>query len=201
MIDSFILLILNKNTQNLSKYRLYLLGWITLIIFPLPAFLCLWYFEDISISDFLLPNQLLNIRTGLGIELGIIYAFFALLILQAPVFEKLPNKIEDMIRNMRLNKLDALFLSLCAGIGEELLFRVGFQHYLGIWITSFLFVAIHGYFNPMNWRKSLYGLIVFPFVLILSYGYSYFGLWFAIGAHFSYDFVLFLAITEKKNND
>lgn len=180
----------------MSKYKLYLFGWITLILFPLPAFLCLWYSEKITLSEFLQLDQLLNIRTGIGIEFGIVYAFFALLILKAPVFEKLPNKVEHMIKEMKLSWFDAFFLSVCAGIGEELLFRVGVQHYLGIWITSLLFIAIHGYINPMNWRKSLYGLIVLPFIFILAFGYGHFGLWFCIGAHFSYDLVLFLAITQ-----
>lgn len=182
----------------MSKNRLYLFGLITLILFPLIAYLGLWLFDSITISSFLQLDKLLNIKTGIGIEFGIVYAFFALLILQAPIFKTLPNRIEVMIQDMNLSILDAVFLSLCAGIGEELLFRVGVQHYLGIWITSVLFVAIHGYFNPKNWRMSLYGLIVFPFVVFLSYGYYHFGLWFCIGAHFSYDFILFMAI--RKNN-
>ena len=184
----------------MSKFKLYLFGWITIILFPLPAYLCLWYFDNITFAQFLRLDQLLNIRTWIGVEFGIVYAFFALLILQSPVFEKLPNKVEKMIQDMNLTTFDAFFLSICAGVGEELLFRVGVQHYLGIWATSIIFVAIHGYINPMNWRKSLYGLIVLPFVLILAYGYEHFGLWFCIGAHFSYDFVLFLAITNKKED-
>lgn len=181
----------------MSKYRLYLFGLITLILFPLVSFLCLWYFTTISLADFLQLENVINIKTAIGIEFGIVYAFFALLLLQAPVFDVLPNRVEVMIQNMNLTVLDALFLSLCAGIGEELLFRVGVQHYLGTWITSILFVAIHGYLNPKNWRMSLYGLIVLPFVVLLAYGYEHFGLWFCIGAHFSYDFILFMAIRKK----
>lgn len=183
----------------MSKYRLYLFGLITLILFPLISFLCLWYFATISLADFLQLELIINIKTAIGIEFGIIYAYLALLLLQAPVFDVLPNRLEVMIQNMNLTIMDALFLSLCAGIGEELLFRVGVQHYLGIWITSILFVAIHGYLNPKNWRMSLYGLIVLPFVVLLAYGYNHFGLWFCIGAHFSYDFVLFMAIRKVKS--
>lgn len=163
------------------------------------SFLCLWYFATISLADFLQLELIINIKTAIGIEFGIIYAYLALLLLQAPVFDVLPNRLEVMIQNMNLTIMDALFLSLCAGIGEELLFRVGVQHYLGMWITSILFVAIHGYLNPKNWRMSLYGLIVLPFVVLLAYGYNHFGLWFCIGAHFSYDFVLFMAIRKVKS--
>ena len=106
--------------------------------------------------------------------------------------------MDEIIRSMNLTYLDALFISFCAGFGEEILFRVGIQQYLGVVITSVFFVAIHGYLNPFNWRFSMYGLIVLPFILLLSYGYGYFGLWFAISAHFSYDAVLLFAQIKKK---
>jgi hypothetical protein len=183
----------------LSKYKLHLFGWITLLVFPIPAFWCLWYFEKTELLNFLQIDQLWNIRTALGIEFGIGYAFLALIFMNAPVFDEIPDRIEKVIQGMNLNWFDILFLSFCAGAGEELLFRVGVQHYLGIWITSVLFVAIHGYLNPFNWRKSLYGLIVLPFIVLISYGYNHFGLWFCIGAHFSYDLVLFYAIVNSKD--
>jgi membrane protease YdiL (CAAX protease family) len=100
---------------------------------------------------------------------------------------------------MNLNVGDAIFLSFCAGFGEELLFRSGVQYYLGIVLTSVIFVAIHGYLNPKNWRYSMYGLIVMPFILLLSMGFETFGLWFAISAHFAYDAVLFIAMLQNKD--
>ena len=187
------MLILNKNTI-LKKQTIYLFGWITLVLFPLPTFLVLGYLESKTFLEIIDLKTINSAYSLIGLEFGIIYAFLAILLLRAPVFDKLPNRIEPMIREMKLSFIDMIFLSLCAGIGEELLFRVGLQYYLGPWVTSFIFVAIHGYFNPLNWRKSLYGAIVFPFILLISFAYETFGLWFCIAAHFSYDLVLFLAI-------
>jgi len=51
--------------------------------------------------------------------------------------------------------------------------------------------------ESMNWRFSLYGLIILPFIVLLSYGFEFFGLWFAIAAHFAYDAVLFTAIVME----
>ena len=200
MIDSFILLILNKNTI-LKKQTIYLFGWITLVVFPIPTFLVLGYFEEKSFSELIDLNSILSLNNLIGILIGIIYAFIALKLLQAPVFDALPDRIESTIRAMKLSTFDMIFLSLCAGVGEELLFRVGVQYYLGPWLTAFIFVAIHGYFNPFNWRKSLYGVIVFPFILLISFAYETFGLWFCIAAHFSYDLVLFLAIGFDEEDD
>jgi hypothetical protein len=44
----------------------------------------------------------------------------------------------------------------------------------------------------------MYGLIVLPFILLLSMGFQTFGLWFAISAHFAYDAVLFIAMLQNK---
>jgi membrane protease YdiL (CAAX protease family) len=99
---------------------------------------------------------------------------------------------------MKLNYFDGFFLSVCAGVGEELLFRSGMQYYAGIWITSLFFVAIHGYFSIKKPLMSLYGLVVLPFILLISIGFNHFGLWFSIAAHFAYDMVLMFAIISDK---
>ena len=106
--------------------------------------------------------------------------------------------MDDLVRSMKLNYWDAIFLSICAGVGEELLFRVGVQHYIGPFWTSILFVAVHGYLNPFNWKMSLYGLVVLPLSFVLSYGLIEFGLWFSISAHFAYDLILFLIFIMEK---
>lgn len=139
-------------------------------------------------------------KTILGVQFGVAYAFSALICMNSKFFKDLPTKVEDLVRNMNLNVFDCIFLSICAGVGEEFLFRAGIQFYLGPIITSVIFVAIHGYLNPFNWKMSLYGIIVLPFILIISFALEEFGIWFCIGAHFSYDLILFLSISEKESN-
>ncbi len=172
------------------------MGGLTLILFPIPTFLTLYYFEGISPLEILQIDPFYFDPLALGIAVGMLYAVFALVLMQSSVFDPLPNRVEHLVKAMNLSIWDCFFLSICAGVGEELLFRSGVQFYLGPVITSVIFVAIHGYLNPFNWRISLYGIIVLPFILILSYALEEFGLWFCIGAHFSYDLVLFLAMRE-----
>lgn len=179
------------------RNRMLLLGFVTLVLFPIPTFLFLGWKENISVMSLMQWENANLLTVGLGLEFGFAYGILALVLLKAPVFEKLPNRIEDLVRSMKLNVGDALFLSFCAGFGEELLFRSGIQFYLGVPLTSIIFVAIHGYLNPWNWRYSLYGLIVLPFIILLSYGFVTFGLWFAIAAHFAYDAVLFVSMINQ----
>lgn len=175
------------------------MGLVTLLVFPIPTFIALPWLETISFHSIFQWENLTVFKIGIGIELGVAYAFLALLFMQSPIFESMPNRVEKIVRDMHLTIWDCIFLSLCAGIGEELLFRSGVQYYLGPFITAIIFVAIHGYLNPFNWKMSLYGLIVMPFILLISYGFITFGLWFAIAAHFAYDLVLFLVITAEEN--
>ena len=182
----------------MNKKTLLQLGLLTLIGFPIPTFLTLHFLEGIEPSSILELEKCGILEISLGLGLGIPYAVLALQFMKLSIFDQLPNRIERMVSQMKLTFWECVFLSICAGFGEELLFRSGIQFYLGPIFTSILFVAVHGYLNPMNWRMSLYGIIVLPFIILLSYGFVEWGLWFAISAHFSYDLVLFLVM---RNDD
>jgi len=175
------------------------MGLVTLLVFPIPTFIVLPWLNNVSFTEIFQLNAFSSFNLGIGLLLGVVYAFLALFFLRAPIFDEMPNRIEKVVQSMNLSLIDCIFLSICAGVGEEILFRSGVQYYLGPFITTIVFVAIHGYLNPFNWKKSLYGLIVLPFILLISYGFISFGLWFAVAAHFAYDLVLFLVITNEKN--
>lgn len=185
----------------MKKSKLYLLGAITLIVFPIPAFAILYWQENTSLFDFLELKSITIFTVLNGILLGGCYALLAMAVMKLPLFEKVPLKIDALVRSLHLNTFDAIFLSLCAGIGEELLFRSGVQQFLGIWTTSILFVAIHGYFSIKQPMMNLYGLVVLPFILILGYSFETYGLWFVASAHFSYDLLLFLVLIHTKPPD
>jgi membrane protease YdiL (CAAX protease family) len=177
------------------------IGLLTLIGFPMLGYALLYGAQINHLGEFLQWDERFNpIAIGFGLMFGFVYAFIALLFMQAPVFDGLNTRMEHVIGELKLSLFAGIFLSICAGLGEELLFRAALQPYLGIWISAILFVAIHGYLNPWNWRFSLYGLIILPFVVILSYGFDHFGLWFAVMAHFDYDAVLFTAMV-RENED
>lgn len=175
------------------------MGWLTLLVFPIPAFIVLYFFEDYTISQFFDLENLSFSSISLGLLIGTFYAIVASKILSFRVFEEVPLKIDDFVRDLKLSTFTSLFLSICAGVGEELLFRMGVQYYLGPLITAILFVAVHGYIHPLNWKKSLYGFVVLPLSLILCYGFEIFGLWFSIAVHFTYDAILFLEFSKKKS--
>lgn len=182
--------------RNIIKIRF--LGLVTLLIFPIPGYFIASYFNEVPFTKFLQVNRIEIVPLVYGLQIGFVYAFIAYLSMKAPFFDQLPNKVDRIIDQLPLTYADGIFLSACAGIGEELLFRAGIQPLLGPWITSVVFVALHGYLNPWDWKFSMYGLIVLPFIVVISFGFIHFGLWFSIAAHFAYDAVLFVIMIKEK---
>lgn len=172
----------------MSKWKIYLMGFATILMAPLGWLLC----GMPEINGFLQLDRIATIWTGIGIEYGVAFGIFMLIITNTEKARRSFSVQHQLIRSMRLNIVDILFLSLCAGFGEEILFRVAVQQWLHPILATIAFVAIHGYINPMDLETTKYGLLVCLFILVLSYAISgEQGLWFCIAAHASYDFVLF----------
>jgi len=183
------------------RKKILFFGWITLFVFPIVGFLLRYIIDDVTFFQFLELENWKILPIGLGLELGFVYGFLAYLFMQAPFFDSVPMKIDKLVGEMNLKFHHGIFLSICAGVGEEFLFRAGMQPYLGWLFTSIFFVALHGYLNPWNWRFSIYGLIILPFIFLIALGFEQFGIWFAIAAHFAYDAVLFTFMIKETSGE
>lgn len=173
------------------------MGWATLIGFPLLGFIVLQFFGSEELDVF---NNVVSVPLQLliGLAVGTIMGFIALGVTKTSLVYPAAKKYEDLIREMNLDLSDILFLSICAGFGEEVFFRGVLQEFWGVWITAFVFVAIHGYLNPKNWRLSIYGLIMTIMMAGIGYMKIHIGLWSSIISHSFIDFVLFYFILFKK---
>lgn len=110
------------------------------------------------------------------------------------------SKYQKMIISSDIDIQLIFFISFCAGVGEEILFRGVIQPLAGIWITSILFVAIHGYLNPMNWRISIYGVFLTVSIALVGFLSNYLGLTSAIVSHMIIDIILFYKLKGLKFN-
>ena len=123
---------------------------------------------------------------GLGIAVG------AHLLIASPLLNEVNTSYARLLGRFRLTFSEILLISLCAGVGEEMLFRGAVQPFLGIPITSVLFVAIHGYLNPRDWRLSVYGIFMTAGIALLGYLCHTRGLLSAIVGHTLIDVYLLL---------
>ena len=89
---------------------------------------------------------------------------------------------------------EILFLSFCAGVGEEIVDRGMIQPWLGIITTSFLFIGLHGYMSYSSWPKVVFGFILLLVGSILGILGEFVGLLSAIIAHIIYDIIAFQRI-------
>ena len=128
---------------------------------------------------------------GLGIAVG------AHLLIASPLLNEVNSSYARLLGRFRLTFSEILLISLCAGVGEEMLFRGAVQPFLGIPITSVLFVAIHGYLNPRDWRLSIYGLLMTVGIAWLGYLADTRGLLSAIVGHTIIDVYLLVYLQRS----
>ena len=162
----------------------------------------------IAIIEFLQDTSTLSlIETGLawyyqlplGLVYGLVTAWLGWQLIKLKLMYEVKDFYSSIIQQLNMNWIDILFISFCAGVGEELLFRGGVQYWLGIYITSILFVAIHGYLNPKDWKISLYGSYLTLVMVGISYAFEAFGMVSAMAAHFAIDVYLLAVISVGKN--
>ncbi len=179
------------------KKRLLWAGWGTLLLFPLLGWFILQFFEPDALQlmfrgEISIIWQLLS-----GLMIGLGCGFIARFVVSRPFMENIETKYARMINQLNLNTGTIIFLSFCAGFGEELLFRGAIQPLLGIWITAIVFVAIHGYINPTNWRISIYGITMTLIIALLGWMTEIWGIWSAGAAHMAIDIVLFQHLVKQ----
>lgn len=139
-------------------------------------------------------------QLAIGLVYGFVAAFAGWQIIKTQLLSEVRGYYGDIIKSLNLNRAEIIFISFCAGVGEEILFRGAIQYWLGIWLTAILFVAIHGYLNPKNWKLSIYGAFMTFAIAGIGYFFEYFGIISAIAAHFMIDVYLFSVINPKNSS-
>jgi membrane protease YdiL (CAAX protease family) len=181
----------------LKKTILMRLALATLIGMPLIAIVVDRFSDTVNLQlaitgDGNYSMQLLwGVIAGLGIAVG------AHLLIASPLLDAVNSSYARMLGRFKLTFSEILLISLCAGVGEEMLFRGAIQPFLGIPISSILFVAIHGYLNPRDWRLSIYGIFMTIGIACLGYLAESRGLLSAIVGHTIIDVYLLIYLQRS----
>ncbi len=183
--------------KKLKLSPLYLVGLGTLIGFPLLAWglialVKIWFndFYPEHISDIFKLSPQHYYLIPVFISIGILFGLIVIWLTELEYFEKSMAKYKNLLDHYELNTFLVIFLSVCAGVGEEIFFRGALQPIIGIWATSIFFVAIHGYFSFKDKRVNIFALMLTLFIALLGWASQTYSIWLAIAAHFSYDLVL-----------
>jgi membrane protease YdiL (CAAX protease family) len=185
-----------------SNIRILALALLTITLFPLLTFGFFYIFENHPLDFF---ASIFRTKSSIFIEIisgviaGIVCGILAWKFIISSFMSSVLNKYGNLIKSLQLNIPSIIFVSFCAGIGEELFFRGAIQLYLGIWITAIIFIAIHGYLDPTNWKVSLYGILMTLIIALLGYMTELLGLTSAMLAHSIIDIILFYNLTYYKS--
>jgi hypothetical protein len=187
----------------MNKNLFYILGLVTLVGFSTLGSAILYFISDIALIEAFSHGIAWYKQIVYGLLVGLAIGAAAFGIIAMPFMKPVLEKYSGLMDGLHLNYFDVLFISFCAGYGEEILFRATMQHYFGIWPTAIIFVAIHGYLNPKDWRISIYGTFMTLCMAGLGYMYQYWGLISAIAAHFMIDVWLmyFLALRPQQQEE
>ena len=172
------------------------LGLITLLGFGVGGILIIEYIQDLRFLEVWRSGDSVIRQLGVGSLAGLLASGLALFIITRKFFEKEKAFYYDLIGRLGINRTGIIFISLCAGIGEEIFFRAAIQPFLGIDLTSILFVLLHGYLTPKNLRLSVYGLALTGIIIGFGYLFEHVSLVAAIAAHAVFDLVLLFKITQ-----
>lgn len=188
----------------MSRKGVLVIALLTLIIFGGSGLVLIYYLHKGDMVNTFFPEWQhtllfyhLGLQTAIGSVYGLVSAVLLWRLVEINYLKPTRRFFTRLIGGIELKGSDILIISLCAGIGEELFFRGAVQPWLGIWLTSILFVAIHGYLSPANRPLALYGLCMTVVIAGVGYMARHYGLISAMVAHTLIDVYLFFRLRQN----
>ncbi len=188
-----------SNWFLMTKYKniIYVFVIIAELSLPLLGFFIFLIIKKPFSSVFLMKMNFF-VQILYGTVLGICAGFLsAVLVDKIKNFKIIKELVMKIIKEYRINLFDITLISFLAGICEEILFRGVLQQLTGLFLSSFIFILLHGYFNPFNLNISIFGLFMYILSLIIGISFEYFGILSAIVFHFLYDFIVLYYFKKK----
>lgn len=153
---------------------------------------------DVSMYERLRAGGPLLLQLAVGVVVGGCIGMLAQWLVERDFMQEATSRYQDMFGALRLEQGERIFLSLSAGVGEEILFRGAVQPLLGIWPTAIMFIALHGYLNIRSWRISVYGGVMTVMIALLGYLAEWMGIWSAVAAHTVIDLFLLQQMETRR---
>lgn len=188
-----------ENTSPGDGKTLLFLSILSGVIWLLLGILIVHYFQKSSLREIFAQGSLVTFQIALGTMAGAVVGFTGIILIRMPAFKKILDEyaIIRQVKQLSFSVLQIFYVSLIAGISEEILFRGALQPLIGIWLTSLLFIGVHGYIRIHTITHFLYTLFTLLLSMVLGLLFIYFGLIASIAAHFIYDVVVLFGIKQE----
>lgn len=190
----------NNELSGLTTGRLLIMSVVSANIYVFFSFLIIKYWHDGGLGEVFESTFSLWQQLGMGLGAGAVASGIVFIVIKLP---PVSNILSDFTIFKALSKANFSFLdntqiSIFAGAGEELLFRGAIQPLLGNTLTSFIFIAIHGYFKFKSPGHILFGVMMFGLSCMLGLLFEEVGLISAMCAHAIYDLIMLQVIQRKQ---
>ena len=180
--------------MKITKNMLLTMGLITLFGMGAIGAVIIETFQDKSWQSVFTHGVSWYMQLIYGLGYGTLAGLLALLLLKQKFMAKTLDFYQQLFSGLELSIGGILFISYCAGVGEEMLFRGALQEFMGIIVTAVIFVAIHGYLNPKNWQLSIYGFYMTLVIIGIGFMFEIFGMISSMSAHFIIDVILLYSL-------
>ena len=188
----------NKKAQHAKEDRktLYYASLFSGLIWLILGSLILYYFQEKTLFSLLSDQENLMLQLTAGAIFGLILGAVAVLLIRHPAYRHILKDyaIIRQIQEFSLTPVLIFFISIIAGITEEILFRAAIQPLLGVWITSLIFIAIHGYIRFKSANHFLFTLFTFVLSMVLGLLTLHLGVVSSMAAHAIYDVIVLFGI-------
>lgn len=173
-----------------KRWMLPLLAGITLLGMGGIGLVLIVLVQERSIVPVLQIEWSIAVLLGAGALAGAVMSSGGWFIIRRPLLRPVLDRYASIIGPLAPSLWQQIMVSVCAGVGEELLFRGALQHWLGIPFTALLFVALHGYLDPRDRRVMLYGLYLMAWMLGFGWFAHHYGLLAPMMAHAVFDMLI-----------
>lgn len=186
---------LDKSRNTLTYASIYA-GILWLVI----GGLLIYFFQDRSVTEIFMGGHSLISQLFMGVIIGVAFGLTGVAGFRNEYLRRTLDDyfIVNQLREYSITGSQVIHISLVAGITEEILFRAAIQPLIGIWWTSLLFVAIHGYIRFKTAGHIIFTCFTFALSMALGLLTIHSGLIAAISAHSIYDMILLRVL---KNED
>ena len=183
--------------------KLTLISILSAVIWLVIGNLIIHFIQERNLAVIFFGGSNVLIQVGVGVGTGTLIGVAGAGLIRIPSFRKILDEyaIIRQVKEFNLTPPQIVYISLVAGISEEILFRAAIQPVLGIWLTSIIFIGIHGYIRFESLNHILYSLFTFLLSMALGVLFIYFGLISAITAHFIYDAIVLYDITRNTKTE
>ena len=178
--------------EDLTDTNMFGMSLLSFLFYLGLSLLLIYFFHEGGFPKIFEHGYSISCQVMIGLCAGTVAALLVMFLSSwSPIADILDDfALFRVIANTKFSAFDRVQISLFAGTGEEILFRGAIQPLLGIWVTSIIFIAIHGYFKFKSIGHILFGLMLFGLSMMLGVLYEISGLISAMAAHAIYDLVM-----------